>query len=107
MKLGSKLDEKSIDKLRKDSTGKPFKPVDLDTIDKKCMDDKELKESEEFVYTKKSHPFFKVLQTLMLLAETFACKCKTEEAIKIYDYIQRQYMKLFNTNNTVLNSYLI
>lgn len=81
--------------------------MDLDTIDIKCLQDKDLKESEEFLYSKKSHPFFKVLQTLMLLAETFSCKCKTEEALKIYDYIGRQYMKLFVTNNTVLNSYLI
>ena len=42
-----------------------------------------------------------------LIAETFSCKNKTEEAIKIYDYVQRQYMKLFVTNNTVLNSYLL
>lgn len=43
----------------------------------------------------------------MLIAETFACRGKTEEAINIYDYVQRQYMKIFVTNNTVLNSYLL
>lgn len=39
------------------------------------------------MYTRKSHPFFKVLQTLMLLAETFSCRGKPEEANKIYDYV--------------------
>ena len=61
VKLIGQLDEKSIKSLKDKQPAKPFKPIDFDTIDVKCLQEKELKESEEFLYAKKSHPFFKVL----------------------------------------------
>jgi hypothetical protein len=86
---------------------KPWVPIDLDTIDLKILQDEDLKKSEEYLYTRKSHPLFKVLQTLMLLADVFSCRLHSDEAIKIFDYVQRQYMKLLGSNHTISNSYLI
>ena len=52
-----------------------------------CLKIKELTESEEYKYSPKSHPFFKVLQTLMLLADVFSYKLKSEEALKIFNFV--------------------
>jgi hypothetical protein len=49
-----------------------FGPIDLERIDKSNLKDKELTETDEYRYCERSHPFFKVLKTLMLLAEVFS-----------------------------------
>ena len=56
-----------------------------------CLKIKELIEAEEHKYSAKSHPFFKVLQTLMLLADVFSYKLKSEEAIKLFNFVQDGY----------------
>ena len=56
-----------------------------------CLKDKELIESEEHKYSAKSHPLYKVLQTLMLLADVFSYKLKSEEAVKLFNFVQDCY----------------
>ena len=56
----AKTEEKGgIKKVEKEE--KPFVPVDLEEIDLKILNDEELKQSEEYLYTRKSHPMFKIL----------------------------------------------
>lgn len=62
-------------------------PIDLETIDLASLKDKELLESVEYQYSSKSHPFFKILQTLMLLADIFSYRLKSDEALKIFNYV--------------------
>ena len=38
----------------------PFKPIDLDKIDLACLDKPEFIESDEFKYSPKSHPLFRI-----------------------------------------------
>ena len=68
-----------------------FEPIDLEQILLTCLKDKELIDSEEHQYSNKSHPFFKVLQTLMLLADVFSYRQKSEEALKLFNYVQDGY----------------
>jgi len=42
----------------------------------------------------------------MLLGDVYASNNKFEEAFKLYDFIQSGYLKMFGTNETVLNSYV-
>ena len=84
-----------------------FKPVDLDKIDLACLDKPEFVDTDEFKYSPKSHPLFRITQTLLMLAEVFAAKAHSEDAYKIYDYISSCYFKLFGTNDTMLNSYVV
>ena len=40
----------------------------------------------------------------MLLGDVYGSKLQFEEALKYYDFIQSGYLKMFGTNDTVLNS---
>jgi len=40
----------------------------------------------------------KVLATLLLLAEVFAFKLLDEEAMKIFEYVQRAYKQLYESD---------
>lgn len=42
----------------------------------------------------------------MLLGDVYGSKMKFEDALKYYDFIQSGYLKMFGTNETVLNSYV-
>ena len=60
--------EELVEKVEKPK----FLPIDLEQINISNLKDKEILESVEYRYSKKSHPFFKILQTLMLLADVFS-----------------------------------
>jgi hypothetical protein len=86
-----KADEQIVEKKeeKKDEKKKEveaFVPIDLDRIDTD-KDIKDLETAEECVYSKKAHPLFKILKTLLMLAEVFAFKQNEAEATKIYDFI--------------------
>ena len=78
----------------------------LEQIDTEFLNNKEILDSEEQKYSHRAHPYFRVLQTLMLLGDVYASKNKFDEAFKLYDFIQSGYLKMFGTNETVLNSYV-
>ena len=52
----------------------PSRPglVDLDSIDLSCLNDKELIECDEYLYSPRAHPLFRVLNTLLLVAEIYS-----------------------------------
>ena len=83
-----------------------FKPIDLGKIDMACQDKPEFIDCDEYRYSPKSHPLYRIAQTLLMLAEVFAAKAHSEEAFKLYDFISSCYFKLFGTNDTILNSYV-
>ena len=60
---------------------------------------------DEVKYNPRNHHAFKVLNTLMLLAECYAFKLKTDHACEIYDFVCDGYEQLFGTRETVLHSY--
>lgn len=81
-------EEKKEENAEIAKTEKPkFLPIDLDSIDISNLKDKETLESVEFIYTPKSHPFFKISQCLMLLADVFSYRLKSDEALKIFNYV--------------------
>lgn len=54
-----------------------FQKIDLDSIFLDSLDNQEILNSPEHQYTAKSHPLFKVVQTLLQLAECFAFRLHT------------------------------
>ena len=58
-------------------------------------------ESDEFLSSPKSHPYYRVLQTLTMLAEVKAFKVQTEEAAKIYDYVKAGMVKIYGTEHNM------
>ena len=113
IKEEKKEEEKKDEPKKEEDTKAPpapikpkFEPIDLESIILTSLKDKELTESEEHLYSNKSHPYFKILQTLMLLADVFSYRQKSDEALKIFNYVQDGYFQLFGTNDTILNSYL-
>ena len=79
--------------------------LDLSLIDLKSLKDKDLLAMDEIRYNPRNHHGFKVLNTLMLLAECYAFKLKTAHACEIYDFVCDGYEQLFGTRETVLHSY--
>ncbi len=73
-------EEKKVEKAK-------FLPIDLEQINISNLKDKEILESVEYKYSRKSHPFFKILQTLMLLADVLSYRLKSEESLKIFNYV--------------------
>lgn len=63
------LNESNVSKDEK------FKPIDLDQINIEGLDS--ATESEEFIYSKNSHPIRKVLGTLLMLAEVLAFRLRS------------------------------
>lgn len=51
-----------------------YEPIDLNLIDLASLTDKALIESDEFVYSPKSHPVGRILFVLLILAEILASK---------------------------------
>ena len=84
-----------------------FRPINLENIDLESFNRSEFIESEEYKYSPCTHPFYKVCQTLLMIAEVYASKSQGVEALKIYDYISSIYLKLFGTDDTIHNSYCI
>jgi hypothetical protein len=85
---------------------KRFEAIDLTIINVESMDDQDLMNSVEVKYTPRAHPLFKVVQTLLLLAECFSFSMKNEHSIEIFDFSASVYEKLYGTADTVLNSYI-
>jgi hypothetical protein len=85
LKPEEKKDE--VEKVETKVEKAKFLPIDLDQINISNLKDKEILESVEYKYSRKSHPFFKILQTLMLLADVFSYRLKSEEALKIFNYV--------------------
>lgn len=84
-----------------------FQTIDLASLDLSKLDDKTLLTSIDIKYTPRSHPLFKIVQTLLLLAECFSFSQKYEHTLEIFEFCQKVYAKLFGTDLTVLNSYVI
>lgn len=58
-------------------------------------------------YSVRGTPLYKMLETLVLFAEVYACKMRKEEALEIYQFVQDYYLKLLGTELTVQNTYLL
>ena len=48
-----------------------------------------------------------MLETLLLFAEVFAFRLRKEEAVEIYKFVQDSFLKLYGTELTVQNTYLL
>ena len=93
---------------KKDATATEFVPIDLERIKTDFTADREFYNSDENTYMSyKSLPIFRVCQTLMQLAEVFAFKLKTDEAIKLYDYVQKIASQILQTDETMFASFVI
>jgi hypothetical protein len=88
LKMPEVTEEKKeeVEKVEKVEKAK-FLSIDLEQINVSNLKDKEILESVEYRYSMKSHPFFKILQTLMLLADVFSYRLKSEESLKIFNYV--------------------
>jgi hypothetical protein len=82
----------------------PLKKFDLSRIK---LDNLKDLPAQEYVYSKKAHPFFKVLDTLVLLAECHAFRLRAEAAEETYEYILNGYEQIFGTRDTVMSSYIL
>ena len=84
--------------------GEASPPFDLDLIDlKKGFEDYD---SDSYRYNRRSLPISKILDTLLMLAEVISFRRKSEEALKIFEYVQKGFNQLFGTDDSLRNSYL-
>lgn len=81
------------------------KPIDLDQINIEALDS--ATESEEFIYSRNSHPIRKVLGTLLMLAEVLAFRLQSQEALRLFDYVEHGYFKLYGSYDTMPGSYVL
>ena len=51
-----------------------FIPLELGEINLDTINNENISISEDYIYSKKAHPFFRILKTLLLLAEIFQNK---------------------------------
>ena len=54
--------------------------------------------SDEFQYSPKSHPLFRLLQTLIMIAEIKSFKLQDEAAIEIYEFIKKKLQDVHPAN---------
>lgn len=62
---------------------------------------------EPGLYSVRGTPFYKILETLLLFAEIYAHKMRKEEALEIYAFVQDHFLKLYGTELTVPNTYVL
>ena len=87
-------EEKKEEEKKEDDKDK----VDLSKIDvKKLLKDYPLN-SDEHTYSRKSHPVFRICQTLLLQSETLICLTRGEKALEILKFIEVAYTELFGSN---------
>lgn len=82
-----------------------FTPIDLEEINIGGLDN--LEQTDEFLYSRNSHPIKKVLETVLMLAEVFAFRLRSQEALKLFDFVEVGYSKLFGSHNTIPGSYVL
>lgn len=58
----------------KDQIKSKFKPINLDNIDLESFSRPEFIDTDEYRYSVCSHPFYKISQTLLLIAEVYASR---------------------------------
>ena len=63
-------------------------------------------DSDSFKYNRRSLPISKIFDTLLMLAEVISFRRKSEEALKLFDYVQKGFNQLFGTDNSLRNSYI-
>ena len=76
-------------------------PIEYEKIDQVWQLNQAATESDEFQYSPRSHPFYRVLQTLTLLAEIKAFKLQNSIALEIYEYIEKKLTTLFPTDQSM------
>lgn len=80
----------------------------LDAIDTSKIGTEQLYGGDEpGLYSVRGTPLYKVLETLLLFAEVFAFKLRKEEALEIYKFVQENFLKVYGTELTVQNTYLL
>lgn len=99
-----KLNTKEIEKKTHIKKGEEPPAFDLDIIDLKAGF--ENIDNDEYKYNRRSLPISKVLDTLLMLAEVLSFRHKSEEALELFDYVQKGFYQLFGTHNSLRNSYL-
>lgn len=75
-------------KLKAKVEKEEYKPLNIEQIDVSLVQE----ESEEFLYSARSTPLFKVLDTLLMLGDVFSNSHRSEEALKIFDFISAGYL---------------
>jgi hypothetical protein len=99
-----KLSSYQLEKKKPTKKGEASPPFDLDLIDlKKGFEDYD---SDSYRYNRRSLPISKILDTLLMLAEVISFRRKSEEALKIFEYVQKGFNQLFGTDDSLRNSYL-
>lgn len=82
-----KKEEEKKDEVK--PLGQRFHAIDFTTIDLSSLDDKN--PGVEIKYTPRAHPLFKVVQTLLLLAECFSFSQKYEHTLEVFEFCQKVY----------------
>lgn len=99
-----KLNTREIEKKTHFKKGEEPPALDLDLIDLEAAFRNV--DTDAYKYNKRSLPISKVLDTLLMLAEVLAFRRKSEEALKLFDYVQKGFYRLFGTHDSLRNSYL-
>lgn len=89
--LAKKLDHYGLGNMMPQVKAKQDKalgsPIEFDKINQVWELNKAWMKSDEFEYSPKSHPLFRILQTLIMIAEIKSFKLQDEAAIEIYEFI--------------------
>lgn len=76
-------------------------PLDFDLVEQLWQLNQAQIEDDEFLSSPKSHPFYRVLQTLTMIAEVKAFKLQTDEAVKIYEFVKSSMIKVYGTDQNM------
>jgi tetratricopeptide (TPR) repeat protein len=99
-----KLNTKDIEKRSHFKKGEVVPAFDTELIDlEKAFENID---SDSYKYNRRSLPISKVLDTLLMLAEVLSFRRNFEEALRLFEYVQKGFHQLFGTDTSLRNSYL-